>query len=89
MAQCNPGGLAMNVKRMYLPDNVWFSGYARIVWLPSVSALPWPPEYDTTIEYHQIRWPLPGHRVYEVAPIGDITYIFLRASAFVREGEAL
>lgn len=71
-------GLAMKVRRMYIPDSFWLSGYIII------------PVANGCLN---ITWPLPRCRVYEIVPLGETTYIFLRASAFIadsspeREGE--
>ena len=85
----------METKYVYLTDEFWLRAYYIIYWSALVSCLPWPPEYDETCTYQTIKWPLPRNRVYEVAPIGDITYVLRRASDTVkdvtpeREGETL
>ncbi|KKM23911.1 hypothetical protein LCGC14_1610360 [marine sediment metagenome] len=60
------------VSRIYLPDIVWVSGYVLMT-------------VGLGLELHRIKWPLPQNRCYEVVDLGDITRIYLRASAFRKD----
>ena len=83
----------MDAKYIYISDEDWYRGYFLLYWMAPTPVRPLSEPPDPTVEYQQIKWPLPRHRVYEVVPLGDITYVLRRASDVTkavtpeREGE--